>query len=112
MVLCLNWSDNRLQNLNFSLDGSINQSFYFEEIKLTKIDSFWKPNLYFRNALSSKIINALINFDYIQIWPEKKLIKHCTRMSAQFICHMKLSNFPFDEHYCRFELKSCKFIAL
>ncbi len=81
------------------------------EIKLTKLDSFWKPLLYFRNSIDSSVVSPLNKIEYMQIWPDKKLIKYCARLSVTFICHMEFANFPFDEHYCNLELESCKYIC-
>lgn len=103
MFLCLNWTDYRLKNLNS--EPEFDKNF---QVKLTKFDSLWKPIVYFRNAFSAHTINSLNTIEYMQIWPNNKIIKYCSRMSVTFICHMELANFPFDEHYCSFELESCK----
>lgn len=112
---CLNWTDYRLQSLNFSPSNTselnITENLHMSEIKLTKLDSFWKPLLYFRNSIDSSVVSPLNKIEYMQIWPDKKLIKYCARLSVTFICHMEFANFPFDEHYCNLELESFEKIA-
>ncbi|KAH9389403.1 hypothetical protein TYRP_023349, partial [Tyrophagus putrescentiae] len=58
------------------------------------------------NSIDSSVINSLSKVEYMQIWPNEKLIQYCSRLSITFICHMEFANFPFDEHYCNFELES------
>ncbi len=59
--------------------------------------------------MSASIVNTLNNIQYVQVWPEQKLLKFCTRMSVEFLCRFDVVNFPFDEQYCNFELESCKY---
>lgn len=56
--------------------------------------------------MSASIVNTLNNIQYVQVWPEQKLLKFCTRMSVEFLCRFDVVNFPFDEQYCNFELES------
>ena len=113
MTLCLNWTDYRIQNLNITPDSvpgfNIEKPIHLTQVKLTKFDDFWLPIVYFRNAMSSSIVNTLNNIQYVQVWPDQKLLKFCTRMSVEFLCRFNVVNFPFDEQYCNFELESCKY---
>lgn len=101
MTLCLNWTDYRIQNLNKS-------NSLISQFKVTKFDKLWVPIVFFRNAMSSSIVNTLNNIQFLQIWPEQSLLKLCTRMSVEFLCRFDVVNFPFDEQYCNFELENCK----
>lgn len=106
---CINWTDFRLQKLQYNITSNYTyKNENITEIKLTKFDAFWRPLLFFRNSIDSSVINSLSKVEYMQIWPNEKLIQYCSRLSITFICHMEFANFPFDEHYCNFELESCK----
>lgn len=114
MTLCLKWTDYRIQSLDLSAGSvpglSIDGTLHLSQVKLTKFDGLWLPIVYFRNALSASIVNTLNNIEYIQVWPDQKQLRFCTRMSIAFLCRMTLANFPFDEQYCNFELESCEFL--
>ena len=79
-----------------------------DQVKLTQLDSLWRPVLYFRNSIATTPVSPLKTIEYAQVWPEQKRLKLCSRLSVTFICYIELANFPFDEHYCNFELESCK----
>lgn len=113
LTLCLNWTDYRIQSLNISQDSvsglNIEKPIHLTQVKLTKFDSLWLPIVYFRNAMSASIVNSLNNIEYVQVWPDQKLLKFCTRMSVEFLCRFNVVNFPFDENTCTFQLESCKY---
>ena len=110
LILCINWTDYRLQSLNLSASSveGMNDDLHLTQVILTSFKSLWLPSVYFRNAISAKVVNTINNIEYVRIWPEQKRLQYCTRMSVQFLCRMTFSNFPFDEQYCNFQLESCK----
>ena len=114
ITLCINWTDYRLQSLDFSpgsIPGlNISGPLHLAQVKLTQFDDLWRPLLYFRNSIASSTVSPLNNIEYVQVWPDQKVLRFCSRLSVDFICHMELANFQFDEHYCHFELESCKTI--
>ncbi|KAI2811125.1 hypothetical protein BLOT_002298 [Blomia tropicalis] len=114
MFLCLEWKDHRLINLNniISSDADWWPPYWDNEtltwLRFTNVDRFWLPDVYFRNALSKEMVRTMAKNKYIDIWPERKMVKWCNRMKITFICHFRLSNFPFDGQDCRFELETFK----
>lgn len=107
MYLCIQWQDDRLKKLK-DLDTNVTGQFP-PVVVVTKMDRFWEPLLYFRNGLSSSVVNSIVDLKYGFIYPENQTIRYCSRMSNSYSCEFHFSSFPFDEQYCRFELEDCKY---
>lgn len=107
LVLCLKWYDQRILPFDISTVSDTIPGVNITEnmVFLTEFNRLWLPNVYFRNAYGSGIVDDL---QFVEVWPDNKLINYCSRMILTFECRFKLSNFPFDEQYCYFELESCK----
>lgn len=97
MNLCLKWRDYRIQDYD-----------NLTQVKLTQMDRFWKPKVYFRNGLESTVIESLNKVQFTVIMPLNKIVYFCSKLSITFQCDFHFSNFPFDEQSCRFELEDCK----
>ena len=106
MDLCLKWKDTRILDLNISTNT--NQSDMSASVTLTQMDRFWIPLVYFRNSLSSSVVNGLEDVQFVNVWPAEKEIHYCSKMTVTFICRYLLSDFPFDQQFCQFELENCK----
>lgn len=104
MILCLQWKDYRLQEVEND----------FETLKVDhdQIHLFWTPQVLFRNALSSKQVITLQNNEFVLVSLRQKLLKYCSQLNVQFKCIFKLSNFPFDSQLCDFQLENSKIKAI
>lgn len=77
-------------------------------VKFTQLGRFWQPKVDFRNAESVSVVESIRQVRYLQVRPEEKLLKSCSRLSVTFTCYMNLSTLPFDQQYCFFELQTGK----
>ena len=95
----MRWEDYRIQDIDE------------ETVKLTNFGNFWIPTVNFRNALSASMITTLNRIEFLQVNPQNQSLRYCSRVSVEFICELELPNFPFDEHFCQFQLENCKFLS-
>lgn len=113
MHLCLEWRDWRIHPPNLTQDVLPNNTYdswmigaNYSYVALTNFDQFWIPDIYFRNAVSSDIVHSLRPVRYLMIWPYERKLRLCSQRMVEIICPLRLSNFPFDENHCYFELEN------
>ncbi|KAI2811126.1 hypothetical protein BLOT_002299 [Blomia tropicalis] len=111
MMLCLRWHDYRLLNtnrqlLNISDNDNEKSLLEYDLIRVQDVDRFWLPKLYFRNAVSTSVVQSLSTMTFIEYEPNTRVVNYCNRLNAKFTCHFKLSNFPFDVQECQFQLET------
>lgn len=116
MMLCLRWHDYRLLNtnrqlLNISDNDNEKSLLEYDLIRVQDVDRFWLPKLYFRNAVSTSVVQSLSTMTFIEYEPNTRVVNYCNRLNAKFTCHFKLSNFPFDVQECQFQLETCKYMT-
>lgn len=81
-------------------------TFRYTSVRSTNFTSFWVPKVYIRNGMSYSVIESLQNLEYIEVWPETKMVQLCRRLNVQVVCLFDLSQFPFDSSNCEILLQS------
>lgn len=56
--------------------------------------------------MAYSVIESIRNLEYIEVWPETKMLQLCRRLNVQLVCLFDLSQFPFDAQECYIELQS------
>ncbi|KAH9408573.1 hypothetical protein TYRP_010838 [Tyrophagus putrescentiae] len=100
ILLCSNWHDPRLVNINpitYNESGRV-ETFRYASVRSTNYSIFWLPQVYIRNGMAYSVIESIRNLEYIEVWPETKMLQLCRRLNVQL--------FPFDAQECYIELQS------
>lgn len=105
--MCLQWFDPRILDFNLTTVSDLipGKELRSNIIVLTDYSHIWLPQIYFRNAITTQIVNS---FQVVEVYSHDKIFNWCSRIDISFICRFILSNFPFDEHYCYFKLQTRK----
>lgn len=106
LTFCIIWHDHRLSPLASMPWQGTNITRRYTKVKFTQIDRFWRPRVVFRNGLSVRELNNVHNAKYIEYTAPSRRLEYCRRLEVEFVCYFPVQNFPFDEHYCNFEVQA------